>query len=111
MKKLTLFALLAAWLAPAIGYAQVDQPIVTYNAQGYKYQFVKSRDKKTGTFYNPGESDEAIGGWEDPDGQGAWGTLNKPNSDPCPLNISKQVNVKWPSSRRPLPLFRHRSGR
>ncbi|MGB5872436.1 MAG: right-handed parallel beta-helix repeat-containing protein, partial [Bacteroidota bacterium] len=99
MKKLTLFALLAAWLAPAIAYAQVDRPIVNYNDEGYKYQFVKSRDGKTGTFYDPGKSDEAIGGWEDPDGQGAWGTLNKPKSDPCPLNIPEQINVKWPSSR------------
>ena len=108
MKKLALIAGLAACLIPATGIAQRDVVIADFgnyrvgeNGETYKFQFVKANNSKTVDFKSPTFSDAAIGGWTSKLVQGSWGTLNKPRTDPCPLNIPELIKPEliWPSGR------------
>ncbi|MBP1649259.1 MAG: protein,putative collagen-binding protein,Calx-beta, partial [Bacteroidetes bacterium] len=100
MKHVTLSVLLAMTIAPALGFAQQDKVFIPFNGVLYQYQFVKSTDTKTKTFSDPTKTDATIGGWATtPSAQGAWGTLNKPGTDPCPLNIADNIKITWPSGR------------
>ena len=100
MKNLTAAAFLVMFLAPALVLAQPNWPYIPFNSLGYQYQFVKSNDGKVTSFSDPAKKDSEIGGWATtPAGQGAWGTLNKPGTDPCPLNISSNIKIIWPSGR------------
>ena len=100
MKNLTVAVLLLTLLAPALGFAQANREYIPFNSLSYQYQFVKAADGKVKTFSDPAKTDGSIGGWATtPAGQGAWGTLNKPGTDPCPLNISSNIKITWPSGR------------
>ncbi|MBK7258182.1 MAG: hypothetical protein IPI01_10340 [Ignavibacteriae bacterium] len=65
------------------------------SSQRYTYQFTNAGASVTAKFYKLG-SDTGTG-WTR--GDGAFGTLNKTSSPPCPLNDTAHIKTIWPSSR------------